>query len=164
MGFLVAMMNVVDLHADRIVLSKEYVAKSSLRSGQTAIDVGGFGLHWRPRGSLGVWSVDAPVTSKKRLLLSLTPVQPYVLNGPRGIVREGSGARSAYYSNPRLAARGTLVLDGRPSQLRAKQTAPIAPTRRFRASVSQPRYVALNPGRTSSTRAPGVPLRSAAWT
>jgi predicted secreted hydrolase len=117
MGFLVARVNVVDLRADRIVLSNEYVAKSSLTGGQTALDVSPFGLRWRPRGRLGVWSVNAPATGKGRLQLSLTPVQPYVLNGPKGIVREGPGASSAYYSNPRLAARGTLVLDGRSSRL-----------------------------------------------
>jgi predicted secreted hydrolase len=120
MGFLAARVNVVDLRADRIVLSKEYVARSALRSGQTAIYVDTFGLRWRPRGILGVWSVGAPVTDKGRLQLSLTPVQPYVFNGPGGIVNEGPGARSAYYSNPRLAARGTLVLDGRSSRLRGQ--------------------------------------------
>jgi predicted secreted hydrolase len=60
------------------------------------------------------------VAAKGRLQLSLTPIQPYVLNGPGGIVREGPGARSAYYSDPRLDARGTLVLDGRSSRLRGQ--------------------------------------------
>ena len=120
MGFLAARVNVVDLGADRIVLSKEYVATSAPSSGQTAIDVDGFDLSRRPQGALGIWSVDAPVTGMGRLRLSLTPVQPYVLNGPAGIVREGPGASSAYYSDPRLAARGTLVLDGRSSRLRGQ--------------------------------------------
>lgn len=119
-GFLAARVNVVDLRADRIVLSKEYVAMGSLRSRQTAIGVDAFNLRWRPRGVLGSWSVDAPVTGRGRLRLSLTPIQRYVLNGPQGIVREGPGARSAYYSDPRLAASGTLVLDGRPSRLRGQ--------------------------------------------
>jgi predicted secreted hydrolase len=120
MGFLAARVNVVDLRADRIVLSKEYVAVGTLPSGQTAIGVNAFDLRWRPRGTLGTWSVDAPVPREGRLQLSLTPVQPYVLNGPSGIVREGPGASSAYYSDPRLAARGTLVLDGRSSRLRGQ--------------------------------------------
>jgi len=119
-GFLAAKVNVVDLRADRIVLSREYVAAGSLRSGQTAIDVDAFDLRWRPRGMLGTWSIDAPVTGRGRLQLSLTPVQPYVLNGPEGIVKQGPGARSAYYSNPRLAARGTFVLEGRSSRLRGQ--------------------------------------------
>jgi predicted secreted hydrolase len=120
MGFLAARVNVVDLRADQIVLSREYVGTRPPTSGQTAIDVDGFDLRWRPHGKLGTWSVDAPVTGTGRLQLSLTPVQPYVLNGPEGIVREGPGATSAYYSDPRLAARGTLVLDGRSSRLRGQ--------------------------------------------
>jgi predicted secreted hydrolase len=114
-GFLLAKVNVVDLGADRVVLSKEYVAAGAPTSGQTRMHVDGFGLGWQPRGALGRWSVDAPVPGEGRLRLSLTPVQPYVLNGSHGIVQEGRGAASAYYSDPRLAARGTLVLDGRSS-------------------------------------------------
>jgi predicted secreted hydrolase len=114
-GFVLAKLNVVDLRADRIVLSREYVAAGALASGQTRMDVDGFVLGWQPRGTLGRWAVDAPVPGSGRLRLSLTPVQPYVLNGSHGIVQEGPGAASAYYSDPRLAARGTLVLDGRPS-------------------------------------------------
>jgi predicted secreted hydrolase len=117
MGFLAGRVNVVDLGADRIVLAKEYVATSSPTSGQTAIDVDGFDLRGRAHGA---WSVAAPVAGTGRLQLSLTPVQPYVLNGPAGIVREGPGASSAYYSDPRLAARGTLVLDGRSRRLRGQ--------------------------------------------
>jgi predicted secreted hydrolase len=112
-GFVVARVNVVDLHADRIVLSKEYVASGALRNGQTAMDVAGFRLGWRAAGKLGRWSIDAPVPGEGRLQLSLTPAQPYVLNGPHGIVQEGPGAASAYYSDPRLKARGRLLLGGR---------------------------------------------------
>ncbi len=119
-GFLAARVNVVDLRADRIVLAKEYLAASPLTSYETRIDAGGFDLRWRPHGLLGRWSVDASVPGQGRLRLSLTPVQPYMLNGPRGIVREGQGASSAYYSDPRLAARGTLVLGGRSSRLRGQ--------------------------------------------
>src|SRR5262249_43525565 len=110
MGFALARVNVVDLPTDRVVLSKEYVANAMLAAGQTQMDVDGFGLGWRPSGALGKWSVDAPVPGEGRLMLELTPKQPYVLNGPHGIVQEGPGATSAYYSNPRLAARGTLEL------------------------------------------------------
>jgi len=75
-GFVLAKVNVVDLQADRIVLSKEYVAAGALTSGQTRMDVDGFGLGRQPRSVLGRWSVDAPVPGKGRLRLSLTPVQP----------------------------------------------------------------------------------------
>lgn len=112
MGFALARVNVVDLHADRIVLSKEYVAMATLKAGQTRMDVDGFGLGWRPSRALGRWSVDAPVPGGGRLTLQLTPAQPYVLNGPHGIVQEGPGATSAYYSDPRLTARGILEFGG----------------------------------------------------
>ena len=116
----VAKVNLVDLRLDRIVLSREYVAAGALTSGQRRVNVGGFALGWRPSGVLGRWSVDAPVPGSGRLRLSLTPVQPYMLNGPHGIVREGPGASSAYYSGPRLAARGTLVLNRQSSRVRGQ--------------------------------------------
>ena len=116
-GFVLARVNLVDLRADRIVLSKEYLGAGALTSGQTRMNVDGFRLGWHPVGALGRWLVDAPLAGHGRLQLTLTPVQPYVLNGPHGIVPEGAGAFSAYYSDPRLAARGTLVLDRRPSHV-----------------------------------------------
>lgn len=105
--------NVVDLHADWTVLSKEYVAAGAPAQGQTQMDVDGFRLGWQPSGAPGGWSIEAPAAGAGALSLRLTPVQPYVLNGSRGIVAEGPGALSAYYSAPRLAASGTLVLHGR---------------------------------------------------
>ena len=48
------------------------------------------------------------------------PIQPYVLNGADGIVAEGPGATSAYYSAPRLAAQGTLVLDGQQTAIHGR--------------------------------------------
>jgi CrtC N-terminal lipocalin domain len=113
MGFLLGRANVVDLGADRIALSKEFVAAGAPSPGQTQMDVGGFAPGWRPLGALGRWSIDAPVPGAGALRLTLTPIQPYVLNGSHGIVPEGPGAFSAYYSAPRLAASGSLVLDGR---------------------------------------------------
>jgi len=110
LGYRLAKVNVVDLRADRIVLSRDYVASGALRPGQTRFQVQGFTLGWRPTGALGRWAVDASVPGTGQLQLSLTPIQPYVLNGTDGIVPEGPGASSAYYSGPRLAAQGTLVL------------------------------------------------------
>jgi predicted secreted hydrolase len=116
-GFKLAKVNVVDLRADRIVLSKEYVASGALQPGQTRIQVGAFTLVWRQTGRFGRWTVTAPVAGVGRLQLSLTPIQPYVLNGTHGIVAEGQGATSAYYSAPRLAAQGTLALGGHPTAI-----------------------------------------------
>jgi predicted secreted hydrolase len=118
MGYKLARVNVVDLRADRIVLSREFVATGALRPGESDIQVGGFTLGRRPTGRLGPWVVAASVPGAGRLQLSLTPVGPYVLNGTHGIVPEGPGATSAYYSAPRLAARGELVLHGHRGAIR----------------------------------------------
>ena len=116
-GVLVARVNVVDLQSNRVVLSQEYTRFAALAPHQTQIDVGGFGLGYQPAGAWGRWSVDAPVGTRGLLRLALTPVQPYILNGPNGIVAEGKGALSDYYSDPRLAAHGTLELDGRTTRV-----------------------------------------------
>jgi predicted secreted hydrolase len=114
-GVAVAKVNVVDLRADRIVLSHEYVSLQPFAPGATQLGVGTYQLGWRPHGKRGIWTVDAPTTGDptSELALKLTPEQPYVLNDRDGIIRQGSGARSAYYSAPRLRAQGVLELDGR---------------------------------------------------
>jgi predicted secreted hydrolase len=113
-GALVAKVNVVDLRADRIVLSKEYVSATAVTAGQTQFTVGAFALGLRSGGTLGRWSVNASTNADGRLALDLLPRQPYVLHGHEGIIQQGTGGRSAYYSAPRLAARGILTLNGRP--------------------------------------------------
>ena len=116
-GALVARVNVVDLRSDQVVLSQEYTRFAALAAHQTQIDLGGFGLGWQAAGALGRWLVYAPVGGRGLLRLDLTPVQPYVLNGSNGIVAQGKGAVSAYYSAPRLAAQGTLELNGRSTRV-----------------------------------------------
>jgi predicted secreted hydrolase len=108
-GYLIAKVNLVDLRADRIVLSKEYLAHQALSAGQSAIDLAGYALSWKQ----GRWSIDAQVPGRGSLDLTLTPVQPYLLEAPQGIIRLGQQAATAYYSAPRVAATGTLLLNGR---------------------------------------------------
>lgn len=112
-GALVAKVNVVDLQADRVVLSREYLVGTPLTNGQTRLGAGAFRLGWRPIGARGRWSIDASTGGGGRLQLTLSPRQPYVPNGHRGIIEQGPGGPSAYYSAPRLAARGTLELHGK---------------------------------------------------
>ena len=81
--------------------------------GQTQFAVGAFELGLRSDGTLGRWDVNASTPTGDRLELDLIPRQPYVLHGHGGIVQQGTGGPSAYYSAPRLAARGTLTLHGR---------------------------------------------------
>ncbi len=112
-GAAVARVNVVDLRANRIVLSHEYVSLESYPVGLKRLSVGTFRLGWRPGGIRGIWSVSAPAGTTGQLELDLSPVQPYVLQGRHGIIRQGSGGPSAYYSAPRLRARGTLEVNGK---------------------------------------------------
>lgn len=107
-----ARVNVVDLRRERIVLARQYLSPTPPAGGQRSMRFGTFSLGWLPRGALGRWSVDA-TTPGGRLVLSLRPGQPYVLHGAHGIIQQGSGGPSAYYSEPRLAARGVLELGNR---------------------------------------------------
>ena len=128
---LVARVNVVDLRHDRIVADREYVNLTPLHRRTTTIRAGGYVVSWRPRGPRGVWSITASATGdlaslpapapapQGALTLRLVPEQPYVLNGRRGIIRQGP-APSAYYSAPRLAVTGTLVADGRKLAVRGQ--------------------------------------------
>ena len=109
---LIARLNVVDLRQDRIVLAEPYLSLTPPVQGQTSMHVGAFSLEWRRGGALGRWSVAA-TTAAGRLALTLAPVQPYVLHGEQGIIQQGPGGLSAYYSEPRLAARGVLELGRR---------------------------------------------------
>jgi predicted secreted hydrolase len=113
-GALVAKVNVVDLRADRIVLSKEYLSGTPASSGQTRFTVGAFKLGLQSGGRRGRWLVNASTNSGGRLALDLVPRQPYVVHGRDGIIQQGNGGPSAYYSAPRLAARGILTLNGKP--------------------------------------------------
>jgi predicted secreted hydrolase len=70
------------------------------------------------------------------LRLDLVAAQEPVLHGDKGMSRKGgaAGEASCYYSLPRLAARGTLTIDGRPLRVTGLawmdhefSTAPLAP-------------------------------------
>jgi predicted secreted hydrolase len=109
---MIARVNVVDLREDRIVLAREYFSLTPPAQGQMSMRVGAFSLGWRRGGALGRWSVDATTTAG-RVALRLVPGEPYVLHGRHGIIQQGSGGLSAYYSEPRLEARGVLELSRR---------------------------------------------------
>ena len=109
---MVARVNVVDLRRDRIVLARQYFALTPAAQGQTYLTVGAFTLGWRRGGQLGRWSVAA-ATAAGGLVLRLVPAQPYVLHGTHGIIEQGPGGSSGYYSEPRLAASGVLHLGAR---------------------------------------------------
>jgi predicted secreted hydrolase len=117
-GYRVARVNVVDLKADRIVLAREYLAKGLPAAGSADVSVGKMRLARHLGGARAPWSIDARVPGSGQLRLSLTPTQPYLLEGPRGILAEAGGTSTAYLSAPRLSARGTLTLRGRTARVR----------------------------------------------
>ena len=113
MGGLVARVNVVDLRANRVVLSDSYLSTTAPTPGQTQLAVGAFTLGLQPGGTLGRWDVDASTPAGDGLKLDLIPRQPAMLHGHDGIIQQGTGGPAGYYSLPRLATRGTLTLNGK---------------------------------------------------
>jgi predicted secreted hydrolase len=105
--------NVVDLRSDRVVLSGEYPAVGwRAAPGLVDLALDGYRLRWRPTGELGRYTVDAGA-EREGLRLGLVPRRRYVLHGRRGVIEQGGGGPSAYYSSTRLAVRGTLRLGDR---------------------------------------------------
>lgn len=101
--------NLLDLRTGETVFADENVAAAPLSNGQQVITAGTFRI---ARGADGRWRASDATAAGGGLALTLTPRKPYVLHGRRGIVRQGPAGRSAYYSEPRLGARGTLTLSG----------------------------------------------------
>ena len=101
--------NLLDLHTGQTVLSDENVAAAPLSTGQQVITVGTFRIARRADGR---WRANDATAAGSRVTLTLTPHKPYVLHGRHGIVRQGAAGRSAYYSEPRLGAHGTLTVSG----------------------------------------------------
>jgi len=118
-GAAVGRVNVVDLARDRVVLAREYVSPQAPAAGVSDLRVDAFRLRWRAAGALGRMSVDAPARDG-RLALRLVPQRPYMLHGRGGVIQQGSGGPSAYYSQPRLAVAGTLSLGGQALRLRGR--------------------------------------------
>lgn len=82
---------------------------------------------------VGPWSAESlgadflplalrAATARAGLALELSPSERIVPNGERGLSRKGSAAGNAsyYYSLPRIAARGTLSLDGETHAVRGE--------------------------------------------
>jgi predicted secreted hydrolase len=116
----VGRVNVVDLRDDRVVLAREYVTFGPQSPVPPLnLDVNGLRMRWLPDGTLGRFEVEAP-TADGSLTLRLVPRRRYVLHGRRGIIEQGGGGPSGYYSSTRLAARGTLRLGERERAVRGE--------------------------------------------
>ncbi len=66
---------------------------------------------------IGHWPIAAQ-TPSGALTLTLVPESAYVLHGHHGVIQQGPGGLSAYYSAPRLRATGALTLAGHRSAVR----------------------------------------------
>jgi predicted secreted hydrolase len=113
----VARVNVVDLGRDRVVLAREYSTPQRPAAAVSDLGVGNFRLRWRRAGDW--WSVNA-AAGDERLDLRLVPRRPYILHGRDGVIQQGPGGRSAYYSQPRLAVAGRLTIGRRVRGVRGR--------------------------------------------
>lgn len=102
----VSRVNLLDLGTGRVAFADENLTTTARRPGDQTIPVGPFTI---ARGVDGRWRVSDSHDGA-RLALTMTPQVPYVLHGHRGLIRQGPGGRSAYYSEPRLAAHGSLTI------------------------------------------------------
>jgi predicted secreted hydrolase len=98
-------------HDQRIARSGFAIAEAAV--GDTDLVVG----DWRltREGSGGYRARAASSSAGFAFDLALTPTQPLLPQGAGGISRKGPrpGQTSHYYSEPQLAARGTLAVEGR---------------------------------------------------
>lgn len=106
---------VTDVRNDRFHVAERYSRGAAGLAGATVSPV---------RVWLDDWDVSADAEGRWQLRareggialeLSLDPLKPAVLNGDRGLSQKSAepGNASWYYSVPRLATRGQLLLDGR---------------------------------------------------
>ena len=103
-GYVVPVSQVVNVDTGAVVGHTETIARAAV--GGAALDVSVPGA--RLRYASGRWSFGAS-TAGYALDLAAVPRKPYVLHGGTGYIRQSSAGLSAYYSNTRMAATGTLT-------------------------------------------------------
>lgn len=94
--------HVVDLTHGRVVVSARQVA--AVTDGTDApldVAVGDHTYRWHPEGELGAFTFAA-ATSDGEIALDMTPTRAYTLHGDHGVIAQGAGGPSAYYSATRL--------------------------------------------------------------
>jgi predicted secreted hydrolase len=110
-GTLLALAQVRDLESGVLVGRSEQLASG--RVGPNGVDVraGGSRLDYVPRSNAWSFSVS---DRGLRVALRQGPEKPYVLHGGgTGVIEQGPGERSHYYSATRMAAAGMLAVRGR---------------------------------------------------
>jgi len=116
--FALAHVNLIDLETGATVVSRDQVSGPlpGPTTGRLAIAVGKSSYGWRPGGRYGRFTVHAD-TPSGTLDLRMVPRRAYTLHGTRGVIQQGLGGPSAYYSATRLAVTATLTDGGRTTPL-----------------------------------------------
>jgi predicted secreted hydrolase len=98
-----AHVNLIDLASNKTVLSSDDVSSAPvIGSGPLSITVGRMSYRWEAKpGRFGRFLVHAD-TTEGAIDLTLVPRRAYVRHGQRGVIQQGRGGPSAYYSATRL--------------------------------------------------------------
>ncbi len=97
-------------HREAERLARGHPQLAGARADPFAVWVDGWSLAGRP-GDFDLLRLSA-TTESFGADLELVPAKPIVLQGDRGLSAKGPDQASYYYSLPRLAARGTVTVDG----------------------------------------------------
>jgi predicted secreted hydrolase len=99
-----AHVNLIDLASNKTVLSSDDVSSAPvIGSGPLSITVGRMSYRWKANpGRFGRFLVHAD-TTEGAIDLTLVPQRAYVRHGHQGVIEQGRGGPSAYYSATRLA-------------------------------------------------------------
>jgi predicted secreted hydrolase len=99
-----AHVNLIDLATNKTVLSSDDVSPAAvIGAGPLSVTVGRMSYTWAASpGRFGRFLVHAD-TTEGAIDLTLAPRRAYVLHGTRGVIQQGRGGPSAYYSATRLA-------------------------------------------------------------
>ena len=103
------------LHDQRA--AREGFGLATAKIGDTDVSIG----RWRLAREGEDYVAEIPADGFS-LTLRMTPTQPVLLQGERGFSRKGPDARHAsyYYSQPQLAVRGRLVIDGKAREMKGR--------------------------------------------
>jgi predicted secreted hydrolase len=99
-----AHVNLIDLDTNKTVLSSDDLSPAAtIGTASRSITVGRMSYRWQASpGRFGRFLVHA-TTTEGAIDLTLTPQRAYVLHGKQGVIQQGRGGPSAYYSATRLA-------------------------------------------------------------
>ena len=103
-GFVVPVSQVVNLDTGALAGHTETVGRATIGGTALNVTLPGAALRY----AAGRWSFSASAAGYA-LELSASPRKPYVLHGATGYIRQSTAGLSAYYSNTRMAAVGSVT-------------------------------------------------------